>query len=197
MRRSAPAVLAALATCALLVSAGLEAQVTEGTTVPPGATGGTPDRCRGLAHRASDHTLGRWEGTVTVPGPDGRREIDRTVRLEAELELAAGGCAIVERRIVHREGRSESTRVLTVRAYDPDTERWHQLLVSSRPAVIRFRGESGPEGLAFVTLRPERERLVRVTDRPADPVGFDRVVESSDDGGRTWTLDDVVEFRRP
>ena len=63
--------------------------------------------------------------------------------------------------------------------------------------MLRFHGEPGPEGPRFVTVRPEGEDLVRVTDRPVDPAGFDRIIESSDDGGRSWTLEDVVEYRRP
>lgn len=147
-------------------------------------------------HRASDYVLGRWIGTVMIPNPDGSLVVDRTVSSEAEFTPVADGCALVERRTVRRDGNE--TAILTVRAYDPDGEDWHQLLVSTRPVVLRFTGERSSSGdLRFVTARPGGEELVRVTDRRIESGGFNRIIEASSDGGRTWTLEDVVEYRRP
>lgn len=169
-----------------------------GTAPPPSAPGRdrpSSSTCDG-EHRASDYVLGRWIGTVMIPGPGGSMEVDRTVRSEAEFTLAVDGCALVERRTVRRDGNV--TDILTVRAYDAEGEGWHQLLVSTRPVVLRFTGERSPSGeLRFVTSRPGDEELVRVTDRRVEGEGFDRVIEASRDGGETWTLEDVVEYRRP
>lgn len=165
------------------LSTGLEAQDADPKT-PPVSGDDVDPRCRSDVHRASDYALGRRVGTVKVPGTDGGMEIDGSVRTEAHLELAAGGCAIIERRIVHREGRREPSRVLTVRAYDPDEGRWDQLLVGNGPVVLRFRGESSQQGLRFATVPPQGEAMVRVTDRPVEPAGFDRVIGSSGDSGR-------------
>ena len=114
--------LAALAVTWVGVSSSLEGQHADSaTTVSIGDD--VDPRCRAEMHRSSDYALGHWVGTVKIQGPDDGMEIDRTVRTEARLELAAGGCAIVERRIVRRDGRPRPNRVLTVRAYDPDEDR--------------------------------------------------------------------------
>ena len=154
------------------------------------------EACQDEPHRVSDYQLGRWVGTVKIPGSDGSMTVDSTVRSEAILERMPGGCAFIERRVVFRDGRP-TTRIHTVRAYDPGAARWYQFLVSSQPVVIRFEGERSETGLRFTAPRSEGEGLVRVTDRAADSAGFDRVIEASDDGGVTWILEDVVEYRRP
>lgn len=149
--------------------------------------------CGDAAHRASDYVLGRWSGTVKIPADDGTMVVDSTVRSISELRRAAGGCAIVEWRVVDRDGRNP-TRILTVRAFDPAAGEWSQWMASSRPSVLRFQdgGREG-SGLRFVATRDEGG-LVRVTDRPMDD-GFDRVIEGSEDAGATWTLEDIVEYR--
>lgn len=152
--------------------------------------------CPSEAHRASDYAIGEWVGTVKIPAEDGTLRVDPSVTSEARLAPAADGCALVETRAVYRDGR-EPTHILTVRAYDADSGEWHQLLVSSRPAVLRFRGEVSDGNLRFVTPRPGGEELVRVTDRRVDEGGFDRVIEASRDSGRNWILEDVVEYRSP
>lgn len=188
----APPILGSALTV-LAVVVPLKAQ--DATPVQPRDTG-VQASCSDAAHRASDYVLGRWSGTVKIPADDGTMVVDSTVRSSSELQRAAGGCAIVEWRVVDRDGR-DPTRILTVRAFDPDVGRWRQWLVSSRPAVLRFRDGGGEgTGLRFVAPR-DREGLVRVTDRPAGEAGFDRIIEGSEDGGETWTLEDVVEYRRP
>ncbi|MFW6084755.1 MAG: hypothetical protein ACODAA_06030 [Gemmatimonadota bacterium] len=155
--------------------------------------------CPGERHRASDYAIGEWVGTVKIPEADGTLRVDTTVTSEARLETAADGCALVEWRVVRRDGR-DPTHIITVRAYDPESGRWHQFLASSRPALIRFRGEIAGGDLRFVAPRAGgdgSEDLVRVTDRRIDGTGFDRVIESSENGGRSWVLEDVVEYRSP
>ncbi len=186
------AFLSAAAVLVLLVAAAAQQSGVRAET----ATEISAKACPGEAHRASDYAIGEWVGTVKVPEDDGTLRVDPTVTSEARMELAADGCALVETRAVHRDGR-DPTHILTVRAYDPDSGRWHQFLVSSRPAVLRFRGELSGGNLRFVTPRPGSEELVRVTDRRVDGGGFDRVIEASRADGRSWALEDVVEYRSP
>lgn len=154
------------------------------------------DACPEAAHRMSDYAIGEWVGTVKLREADGSFTVDPSVRSEATLEPAIGGCALVERRAVYRDGR-DPTRILTIRTYDPDGGRWRQLLISTRPVVLRFRGEVVDGNLRFVTERPGDEGLVRVTDRRVEGGGFDRIIEASSDGGESWVLEDVVEYRSP
>lgn len=176
----------------MVVVVALEASVAESAE-----TCGTPES------HAFDFWIGDWNIRQKILRQDGT-----WLRFEAKTSVspALDGCAIVE----HWEGTvqffwegmrtPEPMRGLSVRAYDPDTGRWHIHWMDTRtphfgaPYVGGFSEGRGEFFREWMT--PEGERLGRITFSDITPESVDWELAISSDGGQSWSSLWVMEMYR-
>ncbi|MFW6078482.1 MAG: nuclear transport factor 2 family protein, partial [Gemmatimonadota bacterium] len=166
------------------------------STAPADQQPAPPEDCRGDAYRSYDYILGNWHNA--------EKDLDENDELvvvgtgESHIHEIVGGCGIVEHRTSYRGG-GEHARLMFVRAYDHERDRWNQVLTTDFPAYIVWSVQRlDARRTRFTTSRIlEGDTVhVRMTEEPLGRDAFRRTFESSRDGRRTWALDVVVDYTR-
>lgn len=98
-----------------------------------------PSDCETAEHRQFDFWLGHWDvhNRQANPGTPENETLYDTGKATAHIHSALGGCAVVE----HWEGRLVPDRHVlgfSLRAWNPETERWHVLLNWPGPGAPSF-----------------------------------------------------------
>ena len=137
-----------------------------------------PDACAAPPFREMDHLLGHWLGEEWRRGEDGWTT--RTVS-HVSVRPVIGGCALLGEHPVYENG-SLTDRRLVVRGYDPDQERWRQVVFGHGGGVREWGLEETGGGWILTPERGGREGRLRIVER-ADSTGLVRRTQAlSDDG---------------
>jgi tetratricopeptide (TPR) repeat protein len=139
----------------------------------------TPE-CRQL-----DFWVGDWEVRITA---------DSTLAGTNHITLEDGDCAIYEHWKSARYGAGQSMNY-----YDPVTKKWHQSWVDDQGAVSIFDGEfrDGAMRLVGYSQDPNGARIpARLTLTPMPDGSVRQLGENSLDGGKTWTTQYDLTYRR-
>lgn len=161
----------------------------------------TPPACDSPEARRYDFWIGEWDvenhnrDPAEFDGP-----LHPTGSATDRVHAILGGCAIVE----HWEGALSWDHVLgfSVRAFDPERERWVAVLNWPSPAGAGFSVLEGTFEDGEGHLRAERTtpdgRPFRMWFRFADvaPDSFRWIGARSNDAGETWREFWTMEFRR-
>jgi uncharacterized protein (TIGR02246 family) len=138
-------------------------------------------------HRAFDFWLGTWD--VRPTATPGAAPSENVVTLEHEQ------C------VVHEHWRSASSSGESFNVFDPSRGAWFQTWVDDTGGLHEYRGNPDAEGnmryTAEVPYGPTHER--RPTRLTFFRLGADHVrqlSESTADGGKTWTVDYDLDYRR-
>ena len=163
-----------------LILAALQSAAAQLPAAPP------PPACASEAHRAFDFWVGRWDVY--------RTDTDALVA-HSLIERMYDGCAIRESWMPHGRAGGGS-----LSSYDPAARRWRQVWVDSANGYATFEG--GVESGAMVLTGhwrgfngPGTEALARMTYARREGGAVSQRVESSSDGGRTWTLSADFVYR--
>ena len=152
----------------------------------PQAPSPPPPACVSEAHRAFDFWVGRWDVYRTDTG---------ALVAHSLIERMYDGCAIRESWMPHARAGGGS-----LSSYDPAARRWRQVWVDSTNGYATFEGGI-EDGAMVLTGRwlgfngPGTEALARMTYTRRDGGAVSQRVESSGDGGRTWTLSADLLYR--
>jgi hypothetical protein len=138
----------------------------------------TPPPCSAAEHRQFDFWIGSWR----VENPKG--EFVGT----NEITRILGGCVLQE----DWKGKSGLTGK-SYNIYDPLDGHWHQTWVDASGTLLILAGSlvdgkmvlTGETGVAG---KPGAKILHRITWTPLAPDGVKQFWESSEDGGKTWTV---------
>ena len=137
-----------------------------------------PPACAAATHRQFDFWIGDWK----VYDPSGK------VLGENRIESFAGGCALLE----NWTGASGFTGK-SFNIYDRNDGKWHQSWVDSVGGRLELVGGLANDRMILAGETRDRAKPdVIVTQRITWSVNDDRSVrqvwESSEDGGKTWTV---------
>lgn len=156
-----------------------------GAAAPPRVAHSPPAACTA----PSFHRLDFWVGDWDVYDSHGKRYGSQHVRSELD------GCALVA-----AWSGPDGDRGMALFAYDPIDHAWHQTYATNQmPAQSRVsvrRGDATYTGPGVRLLSPPGTRLARLTVTPLDGGRARQMLESSPDGGRTWTVVFNAEHRR-
>lgn len=165
--------------------AGLAGLVCVGAFAAPGAARAqqAPPGCTAPEHEQFDFWLGEWEVTNLAGEVVGTNTITSGV----------AGCAIHERWQGARGGTGVS-----LNAYDPRTESWHQTWVGSGGLVLRLEGGLDDGSMVLEGELPEGDGTVRhrITWTPQGDGTVRQVWDTSTDGGRAWETGFDGTYRR-
>lgn len=144
-----------------------------------------------------DFEFGHWRVHHKIIRPDGSRvEFDGT----SFDRPIMGGAANVEDNVFHRPGGD--TRGVAMRAYDAKKDEWAIWWVDSRdplasldpPVKGRFEGGVGTfTSVQVVDGKPSGTRFIWSKITPTS-ARWEQAL--SDDGGKTWTTNWIMAFRR-
>ncbi|MEO0557113.1 MAG: tetratricopeptide repeat protein [Bacteroidota bacterium] len=120
-----------------------------------------------------------WVGSWEVRNPQGQ------VVGTNEIELAEQGCFLVERWTGANGNTGTSTNY-----YDPGTGQWNQLWIAAGGSHTMYRGVFDDGAMRFEgtqTLMTGATNTMRMTFTPNEDGSVRQFIESSTDGGETWT----------
>lgn len=145
----------------------------------------TTRRCPGEPHRRFDPSLGQWDGSRIAASGD-------TMAVRTELIRILEGCGVVER-TRSQDGSWES---FSVRAWEPDAERWVEYAIDSeRPTLDRREADGTSSTFRTVGDAGGSERRVVWEPGAAGAPGW--VVEERERPGAPWRLHSVLRFDHP
>jgi len=151
----------------------------------PAAPAARPPACVAPEYRQFDFWIGEWD----VRTPDGK--LAGTNRIERIL----GGCVLQE--------NWKGTRGMTghsFNTYDPGDRKWHQTWVDDQGTLLLLSGEfrEGAMVLSGATAArgAAKAALHRISWTPAADGTVRQLWESSEDGGKTWSVAFDGSYRR-
>ncbi len=148
-----------------------------GAQSPPLPAPGTPT-CAAAEHRQFDFWLGEWDVTDGSGKHVGQNRI----------ESAQNGCALIE----HWTGAGGVTGT-SLNVYDRDRAKWHQTWVDNSGGLLQLDGNLAGDamiltGEAFDAAAPTQSARQRITWTPRADGRVRQLWETSQDGGKTWTV---------
>ncbi len=155
----------------------MQAAVAQAPTAQPAAQAGPP-RCNTEEYASFDFWLGEWDVF-----PNG----SETKVADSRIERLHNGCAVQEN-WMPLSGASGGS----FNAYDPVTERWHQLWIGSSPGRVEFEGGPVEGGMVMTGYwrgvnGPGTMGLVRMTYTLGEDGSVRQHGEVSTDHGKTWS----------
>ena len=163
-----------IANCLFTLAASVGASAVAGAETPPPAK---PPPCAAPEHRQFDF----WHGDWDVRDPSGK-----TVGRNRIVPLH-GGCVLQE-----NWASTNGVTGTSVNIYDGDTRRWHQTWVDSTGGLLQLDGGivDGKMVLAGESVAgpPAKTTRHRIAWTPLPDGRVRQLWESSDDGGKTWTV---------
>jgi hypothetical protein len=163
-----------IANCLFTLAASVGASAVAGAETPPPAK---PPPCAAPEHRQFDF----WQGDWDVRDPSGK-----TVGRNRIVPLH-GGCVLQE-----NWASTNGVTGTSVNIYDGDTRRWHQTWVDSTGGLLQLDGGivDGKMVLAGESVAgpPAKTTRHRIAWTPLPDGRVRQLWESSDDGGKTWTV---------
>lgn len=153
----------------LLLAAAVPASAQTAAPKPPPA-------CAAPEHRQFDFWVGSWDVTT----PDGKPAGTNVI------EPILGGCALRESWTGAGGGTGTSYNV-----YDRTRRVWHQTWVDGQGNLLQLEGgfENGRMTLQGETVDSAGARAKqRITWEPTGPSEVRQLWETSDDGGKTWSV---------
>jgi hypothetical protein len=143
----------------------------------PAQSGAPPVRaCAAAEYHQFDFWLGEWNVTL----PDGK------VAGSNRIESIMGGCVLRESWTGVRGHQGTSYNI-----YDSSHHRWHQIWVDDQGNLLELDGRfsDGRMALTGETIDSAGNRtLQRITWQETAPGKVRQLWESSNDGGKTWTV---------
>lgn len=144
---------------------------------------------RPCAHTPESRQLDFWVGDWEV-----RSTADSTLAGTNHITLEDGDCAIYEHWKSARYGSGQSMNY-----YDPVTKKWHQSWVDDQGEVSIFDGGFRDGAMRLLGYRqgPDGARIpARLTLTPMPDGSVRQLGENSLDGGKTWTTQYDLTYRR-
>jgi hypothetical protein len=147
------------------------------STPPPAPSPTPPPPCSEPEYRQFDFWVGDWDVWTPKGNLAGTNRIDRIL----------GGCVLQE--------NWKGARGLTgysFNTYDPGDQKWHQTWVDDQGTLLLLSGEFKDGKMVLSGATPARgtakAALQRITWSPLPDGSVRQLWESSEDGGKTWTV---------
>ena len=163
------------------------ASVAYSHTGPPAAQ---PQSCADPKQKQLDFWVGDWD--LTWPGGN-QGEVARGSNT---IKRIMDGCVVQEN---FSGGDSMPLRGMSVSLFDPTSGKWKQTWVENQGAYLDFVGEfkDGQMILARESIRADGTKfLQRMVFKNIRANEFDWSWEASKDGGKTWTLQWPIHYKR-
>jgi hypothetical protein len=146
--------------------------------------------CADARQKQLDFWVGDWD--LTWPGGN-QGEIARGSN---SIKRIMDGCVVQEN---FSGGDSMALRGMSVSLFDPTAGKWKQTWVDNEGAYLDFVGEfkDGQMVLAREATRADGTRLLqRMVFKNIGANEFDWSWEASKDGGKTWTVQWPIHYKR-
>jgi len=160
----------------------------------PGAhsqtAGPAPTACAEPRQKQLDFWVGDWD--LTWPG----EKQGEVAHGSNSIKRILDGCVVQEN---FSGGDSMPLRGMSVSLFDPTSGKWKQTWVDNQAAYLDFAGEfkDGQMILAREAIRPDGVKfLQRMVFKNIHPNEFDWSWEASKDGGKTWTVQWPIHYKR-
>lgn len=143
-----------------------------------------PPACTGAEHKHFDFWVGEWR----VFNPQGR-EIG-----SSRVSRISGGCALLEEWETPNNPGGKS-----INFFDPADRKWHQVWVGGDGTVLRIAGGLEAGAMRLVTdngAAPQGTAQSRITWTPSADGTVEQRWENSSDGGATWKVSFIGNYRR-
>lgn len=148
-----------------------------------------PDACGAGGFRDMDHLIGHWlneEWVRTEAGAWRGASVS-----EVTVEAVVAGCALMETHPVYENGEL-SDRLLILRGYEPDADRWRQVVFGYAGGVWEWQLEEAADGWRLTPASGDAAGGVRILERPG-PDGLTRTVEVLHDS-EGWEVVRVIRY---
>jgi hypothetical protein len=149
-----------------------------------------PQPCADAKQRQLDFWVGDWD--LTWPG-EKQGEIARGSN---SIKRIMNGCVVQEN---FSGGDSMPLRGMSISLFDTTTGKWKQTWVDNEGAYLDFVGEfkDGQMILGRETSRPDGTRILqRMVFKNIEQNELDWSWEASKDGGKTWTVQWPIHYKR-
>jgi hypothetical protein len=149
-----------------------------------------PQPCADAKQKQLDFWVGEWD--LTWPG----QNHGEVVHGSNSIKRIMDGCVVEEN---FSGGDSMPLRGMSVSLFEPTSGKWKQTWVDNQGAYLDFIGEykDGQMVLAREAVRPDGGKfLQRMIFKNIDANEFDWSWEASKDGGKTWTVQWPIHYKR-
>jgi Protein of unknown function (DUF1579) len=149
-----------------------------------------PQPCSDAKQKQLDFWVGEWD--LTWPGQN-QGEVSRGSN---SIKRIMDGCVVQENFLA---GDSSALRGMSVSIFDATSGKWKQTWVDNQGSYLDFIGEfkDGQMILAREAVRSDGSRfLQRMVFKNISPNEFDWTWENSKDGGKTWTGQWPIHYKR-
>ena len=150
-------------------------------------TPAAPATCGTPAHHALDFWIGRWTVTNPAGQPAGSSTVDPT----------PDGCGLIERYTGNAGPAGRRYLGTGLHVFDATSNAWRQLFSDNRPAATAMTGRvvDGTVVYEWDVVEASKHVPKRYTLSRTDS-GVRQLGERSDDGGKTWTMEFDLRYRR-
>ena len=149
-----------------------------------------PQPCSDAKQKQLDFWVGEWD--LTWPG----QNQGEVAHGSNSIKRIMDGCVVQEN---FSGGDSMPLRGMSVSLFDPTSGKWKQTWVDNQGAYLDFIGEfrDGQMVLAREAVRPDGGKfLQRMVFKNIHATEFDWSWEASKDGGKTWTVQWPIHYKR-
>jgi len=156
----------------------------------PAQTVAAPQPCADIRQKQLDFWVGDWD--LTWPG-DHQGEVAHGSN---SIQRVMDGCVVQEN---FSGGDAMALRGMSVSIFDPVAGKWKQTWVDNQGASLDFVGEfkDGQMVLAREAIRADGTRVLqRMVFKNIAANEFDWSWEASKDGGKTWTVQWPIHYKR-
>jgi hypothetical protein len=149
-----------------------------------------PQPCADARQKQLDFWVGEWD--LTWPG-ENQGEVARGTN---SIKHTMDGCVVEEN---FSGGDSMKLRGMSVSLFDATAGKWKQIWVDNEGSYLDFVGgfKDGQMILAREAVRPDGTRIIqRMVFKNIGPNELDWSWEASKDGGKTWTVQWPIHYKR-
>jgi hypothetical protein len=161
------------------------------TTAAPLSAERAAPACAAAEFGQLDFWLGDWDVHIRGRGPDQKWEEGHGTN---RIRRILGGCAVQES--FQADGPGQFWAGMSLSLYLPAEKHWRQVWVDDQGSWLPFTG--GKTGEQFVlTGEPSAGKTMRMIFHDIRPDHISWRWEGTRDGGKTWTPQMLIEYRRP
>jgi hypothetical protein len=148
--------------------------------------------CAAAEFHQLDFWLGDWDVRIRGRAQDGEKweEGHGTNRIQRIL----GGCAVLEN--FEADGPGQLWAGKSISQYLPAEKRWRQVWVDDQGSWLPFTGGRSSDQFVL-TGEPKAGKTMRMIFHDIRPDHISWRWEGTRDGGKTWTPQLLIEYRRP